>query len=99
MRLSNNQQQIIRDTVHEIFGPDAAATLFGSRVDDTARGGDIDLLVQSNKPIQQRERKALQLVARLQIRLGDQPIDVLVLDPATTRQPVHEEAIRTGVQL
>jgi len=38
-------------------------------------------------------------VARLQIRLGDQPIDVLVLGSQTVRQPVHEEAIRTGVRL
>jgi predicted nucleotidyltransferase len=99
MRLSVRTQTIIRDTANGIFGPDAIVTVFGSRVDDSARGGDIDLLVQSEKPIQQRERKALQLVARLQISLGDQPIDVLVLDPQTVRQPVHEEAIRTGVRL
>lgn len=44
-------------------------------------------------------RKALQLVARLQMRLGDQPIDVLVLDPETSRAPIHEEALRSGVRL
>lgn len=73
--------------------------VFGSRVDDTARGGDIDLIVQLEQPVQQRERKALQLVARLQMRLGMQPIDVLVVDPQTEMLPVHEEAIRTGVRL
>lgn len=99
MRLSSQTQKIIRETVQEIFGPDATVAVFGSRVDDTARGGDIDLLVQSGNPVQQRERKALQLVARLQIRLGDQPIDVLVIDPETVPQPVHKEAIRTGVRL
>ncbi len=85
--------------MNEIFGADATVMLFGSRVDDTARGGDLDLLVQSDKPVQQRERKALQLVARLQLRLGDQPIDVVVLDPETTYQPIHKEALRTGVRL
>ncbi|MBL1259511.1 MAG: nucleotidyltransferase domain-containing protein [Thiotrichaceae bacterium] len=99
MRLSSSTQKIIRVAVNEIFGPDASVTLFGSRVDNSARGGDIDLLVQSERPISQCERKALQLVARLQIRLGDQPIDVLVLGSQTVRQPVHEEAIRTGVRL
>ncbi|WP_260293616.1 nucleotidyltransferase domain-containing protein [Sedimenticola hydrogenitrophicus] len=99
MRLSSQTRKTIRDTVNEIFGADAAVMLFGSRVDDTARGGDLDLLVRSDKPVQQRERKALQLVARLQLRLGDQPIDVLVLDPETTYQPIHEEALRTGVRL
>jgi len=99
MRLSHEAQQIIRDTVKEVFGECAIVSLFGSRVDDTLRGGDIDLLVQSEKPIEQRQRKGLQLVAKLQIRLGDQPIDVLVVDPEIKRQPIHEEAIRTGIKL
>lgn len=99
MRLSASTQQVIRETVREIFGPEATVTVFDSRTDDTARGGDIDLLIRSETPVAQRERKALQLVARLQIRLGDQPIDVLVLDPETPRQPIHEEALQTGVQL
>lgn len=99
MRLSTNTRKIIRDTVEEIFGSEVTVTVFGSRTDDSARGGDIDLLILSDTPIAQRERKALQLVARLQIRLGDQPIDVLVLDPETPRQAVHEEALRRGVRL
>jgi len=99
MRLSNQTRRIIKETVAEIFGPASNVIVFGSRVDDAARGGDIDLLVQSETPIRDRQRKALQLVARLQIRLGDQPIDVLVLDPETKQQPIHQEAMRTGVRL
>ncbi|HED19473.1 MAG TPA: nucleotidyltransferase domain-containing protein [Gammaproteobacteria bacterium] len=99
MRLSSKTQTIIRDTAREIFGPQVTTMVFGSRVDDTARGGDIDLIVQLEQPVQQRERKALQLVARLQKRLGMQPIDVLVVDPQTEMLPVHKEAIRTGVRL
>ncbi len=99
MRLSTSTRKIIRETVREIFGPNATVTVFGSRTDDNIRGGDIDLLILSETRIARREHKALQLVARLQIRLGDQPIDVLVLDPETPRQPVHEEALRTGVRL
>ncbi len=99
MRLRKNQQQIIRKTVREIFGPDATAYLFGSRVDDSARGGDIDLLVRLEKPQVETERKILRLVARLQIRLGDQPIDVLLQDPESTLNPIHLEAQRTGIRL
>ena len=99
VRLSDATQKVIRQTVAEIFGPEAKVLLFGSRTDPRARGGDIDLLVVSDKPVAEPERKALKLVARLQIRLGDQPIDVLVLDPQTLRQPIHEEALRTGIAL
>ena len=90
---------MIKECVGDVFGSDATVWLFGSRVDDAARGGDIDLLVRSEKAVRERERKALQLVAKLQLNLGDQPIDVLVLDPEIVIQSVHEEAIRTGVKL
>ncbi len=99
MRLSESSRKQIRDTVQEVFGADAAVSLFGSRVDDDSRGGDIDLLIEARQPIAERERKILQLIARLQLRLGDQPIDVLVLDPTTERGLVHEQALRTGVLL
>jgi len=99
MRISAENQATIRETAHEIFGPDITLMVFGSRVDDNARGGDLDLLVKSVHIIPQRRRKSLQLVARLQRRLGDQPIDVLVFDPKTPRNPVYEQALSTGVVL
>ncbi len=99
MRLSEQTQQIIRDTVREIFGAEAGVKLFGSRVNDDARGGDIDLLVELPFVASEVERKTMQLTARLQLRLGDQPIDVLVLDPSTPRQPIHEQAAMTGIRL
>ena len=99
MRLRKNQQKTIRETVREIFGPDATAYLFGSRVDDLARGGDIDLLVRLESPQVETERKILRLVARLQMRLGDQPIDVLLQDPESIPNLIHLEAQRTGVRL
>jgi predicted nucleotidyltransferase len=99
MRLSQQTQQIIRDTVREIFGVEANVKLFGSRIDDDARGGDIDLLVELPSVTAEIERKTIQLAARLQLRIGDQPIDVLVLDPSTPRQPIHEQASMTGIRL
>ena len=99
MRLSIRAQKIIRDTANEIFGPQANAIVFGSRIDDDARGGDLDILVQTDEPVHDGRRKTLQMTARLQLRLGDQPIDILLLDPKTSRQPIHDEALRTGVLL
>lgn len=99
MRLSQNQIEVVRRTVREVFGMEAEVKLFGSRTNDDARGGDIDLLVELPTIVVEPERKTLQLVARLQLRLGDQPIDVLVLDPSTPRQSIHEQAIRTGIKL
>ncbi len=99
MRLSQQTQQIIRNTVREIFGAEANVKLFGSRINDDARGGDIDLLIELPSVTTEVERKTMQLTARLQMRIGDQPIDVLVIDPSTPRQSIHEQASLTGISL
>jgi predicted nucleotidyltransferase len=56
--------------------------LFGSRVRDEARGGDIDLLIAPKRPPQSRARAAAEFAAALQWQLGDQRIDVVIDDGA-----------------
>ena len=99
MRLSQQTQQIIRDTVREVFGIKAHVKVFGSRINDDARGGDIDLLVELPSVTADIERKTLHLTARLQLRIGEQPIDVLVIDPATRQKSIHKQASMTGISL
>lgn len=99
MRLTPETRQVIKESVQDVFGPNATVRLFGSRTDDEARGGDIDLLVECSEPVTDSLRKSLTLTARLQSRLGDQRIDVIVTDPQTKPQSVHDVARRTGVPL
>ena len=47
MRLTQEEQRAICGSIHKV-DPDARILLFGSRVNDEARGGDIDLLVLSD---------------------------------------------------
>jgi predicted nucleotidyltransferase len=96
MRLTEQSRQAIVSIARTVFGDRARVRLFGSRLDDTARGGDIDLLVEIPMADPEQQRKSLTMVALLQRQLGDQPIDVLVLDPATTPSAVHRNAIETG---
>lgn len=99
MRLTAKAREIIRQTTFEIFGESARVRLFGSRVDDEQRGGDIDLLIDLPAPQADARKKSLTLAARLQMQLGDQPIDILVLDPETVLQPIHREAAAKGVPI
>ena len=46
MRLTTDQIQAIRDAASSAFGEKTAVWLFGSRVDDSKKGGDIDVLVR-----------------------------------------------------
>ena len=96
MRLTNEQRAIVKEVGHEVFGERVQLALFGSRLDDTLKGGDIDILVKSDDPLPDKVRKMLTMSARLQLRLGDQPIDILVYDPKTTLTPVYKQALANG---
>jgi uncharacterized protein len=99
MRLNTHQIGTIKAQTAAMFGRGASVRLFGSRVDDSARGGDIDLLVSTSEPVDRPALLAANLAARLQLALGDQRIDVLVEAPNLLRQPIHEIARREGVLL
>ena len=47
MRLIALQTKAICETAQACFGLDVRVWLFGSRVDDLAKGGDIDLYIES----------------------------------------------------
>jgi len=49
MRLSAEDIAAIRRLVQARFGAGAGIRLFGSRLDDSARGGDVDLYVEPDR--------------------------------------------------
>ena len=99
MRLAAEQIDHIISATREMLGPQARVWLFGSRVDDTRLGGDIDLLVEADQRVEQPVWTAAQLTARLQRRLGDRRIDVLVTDPTMQPEPIHLVARSEGLLL
>lgn len=74
MRLSPEEIQGIKNALSEIDNK-AVVYLFGSRVDDNKKGGDIDLLVFSKE---MSFEKKLELQFLLLRSLGDQKIDVVI---------------------
>ena len=99
MRLTTDQVEIIRGEAEAVFGPGVRVLLFGSRVDDSARGGDIDLLVSCPEPVEHPARLAARYEARLLRLLGDRRIDVVLEAPNLLQQPIHEVAHREGMVL
>ncbi len=99
MRLSPDQVHAIVAATREFAGADARVRLFGSRVNDQLRGGDIDLLVECARPVARPVWLAAQITARLQRSLGERRIDVVVVDPTTELEPVHRVAQAEGMLL
>ncbi len=101
MRLTAQQQATVKATVSEVFGPQAQVRLFGSRVDDARRGGDIDLLITTQeRDVQALVRAEITLLTKLQHQLGEQKIDLLLDYPSRqVSPPVLQIAMQTGVLL
>ena len=99
MRLTQRQQQTIREEVTRVFGQDALVRLFGSRVDNRARGGDIDLHIESQGTPAELLDRELQLQARLLRKLGDRRFDIIVCGNKQQPRPIDIQARETGVAL
>ena len=101
MRLTDFQRQSIYETAKINFGADAQVWLFGSKVDDQAKGGDIDLYIetQNQKPADLITAK-LQFLRDLHKKIGEQKIDVVLhRGDSNVDLPIYRIAKQTGVLL
>jgi len=96
MRLNAEETANIKRIVAEVFGDDAQLWLFGSRVDDAKRGGDVDLYVV---PVQDDDlfMKRVTCLGKLEAALL-YPVDLVVADKSASR-PIDRIALKTGVLL
>lgn len=98
MRLEPEEILAIKSCALRAFGDGAKVILYGSRVDDSKRGGDIYLLIEADKAHATLDNE-LGFRAELAALIGERKIDVLLRtenDPATTIQDI---AMSTGVRL
>jgi predicted nucleotidyltransferase len=96
MRLNAEQTLAIRHAINAHLGEGARVWLFGSRVDDRRRGGDVDLLAEPQCPV------PLSSTLACRSALGDAldlKVDLLVRQPGEPEQPIHRIARETGEPL
>ncbi|BAP55480.1 DNA polymerase, beta-like region [Thioploca ingrica] len=75
MRLDTHQQQALRTALQ---GIDGEIYLFGSRVDDCKRGGDIDILIFSTEEPYRLRQQILQRF----VSMCEEKLDIVILNPA-----------------
>lgn len=95
MRLGANELAAIREEVRRLDA-EAEIYLYGSRADDTALGGDIDLLVVSDAL---GFRDVLRLRTRIMDRIGWQQLDLAVRRRNQADEPLTALAQATGIKL
>lgn len=104
MRLTLAQQQRVPSLVRRHFGERSRVWVFGSRLDDRARGGDYDFLVRCDDLSAAglvRARQGFLSDLRDSPEFEDERVDVVLfssnLDPEP--RPIHRVALAEGVEL
>lgn len=96
MRLTQDQIKTILETTHDIVGHDARVIVFGSRLDDRRRGGDLDLVVETAR------RTPMLQYAELKMRLENAlhiPVDIVARARDEAPSAFETLAIAVGTEL
>ncbi len=96
MRLTDSQIDTIRRLAHEVAGDRARVRVFGSRLDNAARGGDLDLLLELPEPVENPALLAARMSARVSRVFSGRKVDVVLSAPNLKRLPIHDAALKEG---
>lgn len=99
MRLTPAQIAMIRASVVQLAGDAARVWLFGSRVRDDIRGGDVDLLLELDSPVSEPAQLSARLAAQVSRAMYGRKVDVLVKAPNLLHLPIHTVALSEGIRL
>lgn len=98
MRLTPEEIDAIKAAATDVFGATAVVRLFGSRVDDSLEGGDVDLHVEVD-PAPDTDKLTWDLRSRLWRTLHHDKIDVIVSQRGGTPRGFERIAYRDGAVL
>ena len=101
MRLSESEIKTIKSVAKDVWGMQTHVCLFGSRVDDSKKGEDIDLFINLHEEHDPKEimLKKAEFPGQLDLLLGEQKIDLLVKTSYNNHLSIIKTALLTGVEL
>jgi len=99
MRIQPEARKVLIQSVRRV-APDAKTIrLFGSRLDDNLKGGDIDLMVEFDHPVQHPAMLSAQIAVQASRALAGRNVDVVLKAPNLKECSIHRVAMTTGVAL
>ncbi len=96
MRLTELQTNLIRQLARQVGGDQSRVRVFGSRLDDAAHGGDLDLMLELPEPIDNPALMAAQLAALVSRAMSGRKVDVLLSAPNLMHLAIHDIAFKEG---
>ncbi len=77
MRLKQRDIDALKIAARDTFGADARVRLYGSRTDDSLRGGDIDIIIET-EPVEDDWQAKARFLKRLFTMIDEQRVDILL---------------------
>lgn len=99
MRITERDREQIKKIVHDTLGENSKVLLFGSRTDDNLRGGDVDLLIITEFPVEHPAALSAKTSAKISRIFNGRPVDVLLSSPNLKKLPIHDIAENQGIVL
>jgi len=95
LRITECEKNAIVEAVKNV-DPEAKVWLFGSRVDDSKKGGDIDIAIFSSK-INSDVMKKIKVNQLICDKIGEQKIDIVTTSDG--KEAIFRLAVAEGIQL
>ena len=99
MRLTPEALDELANAVRRVAPDVKTIRLFGSRLDDSARGGDVDLMVEFDHAIDHPAVLAARLAVHASRAIGGRAVDVVLKAPNLQESSIHRVALETGVAI
>ena len=96
MRITSTEIEIIKSVILAYIS-DAKVMLFGSRTDDSKKGGDIDIFVETSKDVNLKDK--IKILAQIEISGLQRKVDLIVKTPKSPEQNIFKTIQQEGIVL
>ncbi|WP_089728599.1 nucleotidyltransferase family protein [Modicisalibacter muralis] len=96
MRLSTDQITTILDITQQQLGKGSCVSIYGSRLNDERKGGDLDLLIEVPERIGTLQRAELKMMLEAALQM---PVDVLLYRQGSEPSAFQAIALAQAVKL
>ena len=96
VRLTQQETHEIVQIARALAGSQTRTYLFGSRLDDQARGGDVYIMISLDKPVENPALLSATMAAKISRCMHGRKVDVIISAPNLLHLPIHEIAFSEG---